>query len=154
MVNSPFCPHVWFDDSDDVVIHNIMTGYAPAGMKARPWGREMDYNLFEAPGKAAPVPAVKAQKSSGWDRHSIEADPLFVDPANGNYKVRVNSPALALGFRNFPMDQFGVQKPELKALAQTPELPEFQRCHPSSPTSRSNPARVEWRDGPQHQGRK
>ena len=70
MVNSPFCPHVWFDDSDDVVIHNIMTGYAPAGMKARPWGREMDYNLFEAPGKAAPVPAVKAQKSSGWDRHS------------------------------------------------------------------------------------
>jgi S1-C subfamily serine protease len=33
-----------------------------------------------------------------------------------------NSPALELGFKNFPMDQFGVKKPELKALAKTPEV--------------------------------
>jgi len=30
---------------------------------------------------------------------------------------------MALGFVNFAMDRFGVQKPALKALARTPELP-------------------------------
>jgi S1-C subfamily serine protease len=38
--------------------------------------------------------------------------------------VKDGSPALALGFVNFPMDEFGVQKPELKAIAHTPELPQ------------------------------
>ena len=37
--------------------------------------------------------------------------------------MKDGSPALALGFVNFPMDQFGVQKPELKAIARTPMLP-------------------------------
>jgi S1-C subfamily serine protease len=41
----------------------------------------------------------------------------------GDYRVKDGSPALALGFVNFPMDRFGVQKPELKALARTPVLP-------------------------------
>jgi hypothetical protein len=30
---------------------------------------------------------------------------------------------MKLGFVNFPMDQFGVQSPRLKALARTPEIP-------------------------------
>ena len=38
--------------------------------------------------------------------------------------MKDGSPALALGFVNFPMDQFGVQKPELKAIARTPQLPQ------------------------------
>ena len=48
---------------------------------------------------------------------------MFVDAAHGDYRVRPDSPALALGFRNFPMDQFGVQKPSLRAMAKTPKLP-------------------------------
>ena len=51
------------------------------------------------------------------------ADAQFVDPAKGDYRVKDGSPALALGFVNFPMDQFGVQKPALKAIARTPVLP-------------------------------
>jgi hypothetical protein len=41
------------------------------------------------------------------DQHSVAADPQFVDPKKGDYSVKVGSPALALGFKNFPMDQFG-----------------------------------------------
>ena len=33
-----------------------------------------------------------------------------MDPERGDYRVRPGSPALALGFNNFPMDQFGVLK--------------------------------------------
>jgi len=48
----------------------------------------------------------------------------FIDLAHGDYRVKDGSPALALGFVNFPMGQFGVQKPDLKAIARTPELPQ------------------------------
>jgi len=40
--------------------------------------------------------------------------------------VKNGSPAQALGFVNFPMDQFGVQKAELKAIAHVPQLPPVQ----------------------------
>ncbi|MGA2618375.1 MAG: hypothetical protein ABSF26_12250 [Thermoguttaceae bacterium] len=41
--------------------------------------------------------------------------------------MKEGSPALKLGFVNFPMDQFGVRKPELKAIARTPEMPKRGR---------------------------
>ena len=46
----------------------------------------------------------------GWDENSVLGDPMFVDPANGDFRVKEGSPALKLGFKNFPMDQFGVKK--------------------------------------------
>jgi len=47
--------------------------------------------------------------------------------------VKDGSPALALGFVNFPMDQFGVQKPELKAIARIPQLPQSKtNAHPAA----------------------
>lgn len=48
---------------------------------------------------------------------------MFLDPPRGDYRVREDSPARKLGFQNFPMDQFGVQNPALKAIARTPALP-------------------------------
>jgi hypothetical protein len=72
---------------------------------------------------AETTPATALQRQSGRDEHSLVGDAQFVDPAEGDYRVKEGSPALALGFVNFPMDQFGVQKPELKAIARTPLLP-------------------------------
>ncbi len=43
-----------------------------------------------------------------YDTHSLLADPMFVDPENGDYRVRPESPALKLGFKNFDMDSFGL----------------------------------------------
>ncbi len=123
MVGSGFHPHVWFDASGDIFSHNIVwRDYQPALMHAPPWGQDMDYNLVQKDG-ALPVPAVRLQEQSGRDSHSVVADALFVDPVIGDYRVKSGSPALALGFVNFPMDQFGVQKPALKAIARTPVLP-------------------------------
>jgi len=36
--------------------------------------------------------------------------------AKGDYRVRDNSPALKLGFKNFPMDKFGTQKSEYQPV--------------------------------------
>ena len=57
------------------------------------------------------------------DLNSVFGDPLFKDPNKLDFSVLENSPALKIGFKNFPMDQFGVTNPELKGLAKTPEVP-------------------------------
>ena len=118
-VNNTLHPHVWYPDSKAEITGNIwMTAYQPAVMKKQEQFKgEVDRNLFmnEVDQKAFAL--------FGWDINSVSGDPLFVDPANGDYRVKEGSPAFKIGFKNFPMDQFGVQKPELKAIARTPELP-------------------------------
>jgi hypothetical protein len=76
----------------------------------------MDYNLLHKAGITV-APAASLQRLSGRDEHSLVADAQFLDPAKGDYRVKDGSPAVALGFVSFPMDQFGVRKPELRAIA-------------------------------------
>ena len=40
--------------------------------------------------------------------HSLDADARFIDAAAGDYGVKPDSPAIALGFVNFDMRSFGV----------------------------------------------
>jgi hypothetical protein len=122
-VSSSLHPHVWYAASGDVFRRNLVWhDYQPALMPAPPWGQELDFNLLHREG-ATHAPAIPLQRQSGRDEHSLVADARFVDPAQGDYRVKEGSPALALGFVNFPMNQFGVRKPELKAIARTPVLP-------------------------------
>jgi S1-C subfamily serine protease len=64
---------------------------------------------------------------------------MFIDPAKGDFRVREDSPALKLGFKNFPMDRFGVKKASLKAIARTPEIPPMQ-----AEKKKRAPATGEW----------
>jgi hypothetical protein len=124
IARSGFHPHVWYKHSGDIFRRNIVasTGYLPARMGPPPWGADLDYNLVHTPGQLAPTPAAKLAQQSGRDAHSLMADAQFIDPARGDFRVREGSPALKLGFVNFPMDQFGVRKPALRAIARTPSF--------------------------------
>ncbi len=76
-----------------------------------PWVSQLDYNLLynDTPSMAATKDYSMDQwHQHGLDVHSVVADPMFVDPANGDYRVKPNSPALKLGFVNFEMDKFGL----------------------------------------------
>jgi len=56
-----------------------------------------------------------AWQALGLDQHSVIADPLFVDRAGGDYRLRPDSPALALGFEPIPVDKIGPYRDELRA---------------------------------------
>ena len=54
-----------------------------------------------------------AWQKLGFDAHSVIADPQFVDPERGDYRLRPTSPALALGFKQLPFEQMGLyESPE------------------------------------------
>ena len=44
----------------------------------------------------------------GFDSHSIVADPKFVDPANDDYELHPDSPALKLGFKPIDVSRIGL----------------------------------------------
>lgn len=51
---------------------------------------------------------LKKQQGDGVDLHSVAADPLFVDPANGDFRLKPDSPALKMGFVPFDMSKVGL----------------------------------------------
>jgi len=121
MVNNGFHPHVWYNDSGDELYANILMN-SHRGVRvptATAKGKKIDNNLFFSADKGVKLKFARF----GWDKLSVIDDPLFIDAANGDFRVQDDSPALKLGFKNFPMDQFGVKKPTLKAIARTPEIP-------------------------------
>jgi len=113
LVNNSFHPHVWFKNSGDVFTHNIVSAdYAPIGIEQ--WGRQVDSNFF------LQKVSLDAAQVNGTDAHSAFGDPGFIKPLANDYSVSENSPALAMGFRPFSMNEFGVIAPRLKALAKKP----------------------------------
>jgi hypothetical protein len=140
-LNNTLSAHVWFANSGDQFNHNIIfTDYKPALMCPKPWGASLDYNIMNDPAATTPVPALDLQKQSGRDQHSVHARLTFIDPDKGDFRVPDGSPALALGFGNFPMDQFGVTSAGLRALARTPSF----ALNPEKRSSR-DPTVVEWK---------
>jgi hypothetical protein len=128
IINNSLHPHVWFANSQDVFIKNIVgDAYQDVGLHG--WGKELDYNLF--PNEESLIKSQIYER----DMNSAFGDPLFKDPEKLDFTVAENSPALALGFVNFPMDQFGVQKAAFKAIAKTPEVPVLKDLSTSSAKS-------------------
>lgn len=126
LVNNTLHPHVWFRESGDEFYNNIVfeDRYCQAGnMDFSPWGKNMDRNFVHVEGMKNPEKASGLAGQSGNDRCSMKGDALLVNPGKGDYSVRSSSPALKLGFRNFPMDRFGVRSAHLKALSRTPDIP-------------------------------
>lgn len=57
----------------------------------------------------------EAWQMAGADTHSIVADPLFVDAANGDFTLKPDSPALKLGFEPIPFHKIGPYQDETRA---------------------------------------
>jgi hypothetical protein len=142
MVNNSFHPHVWYVNSGDefhtnIVMTDVKGIRAPTDTAT---GKYIDKNLF-----FVTDPKQKDKYAEqGWDLNSIVADPLFVDPVKGNFQVKAGSPAFDIGFKNFPMDQFGVKKASLKAIAETPVIPVLGDIAAKRVRKPATPATLYW----------
>lgn len=89
-----------------------------------PWFDEVDRNLYYVPNGEFQAVVDQLRRNDGrmnpqrynfsewqalgWDRNSVFADPLFVDPGHNDFQVKPESPALPLGFKNFEMGKWGL----------------------------------------------
>ncbi|MBS1576008.1 MAG: PDZ domain-containing protein [Bacteroidetes bacterium] len=114
IINNTFHPHVWFKNSGDKFIRNIVTSpYAPILMDS--WGTSIDSNFFLLPN------ALEEARAIHLDKNGSAGDAEFTDEKKGDYRLKASSPALRIGFRNFEMD-FGVTDHRLKAIAAKPPI--------------------------------
>jgi hypothetical protein len=120
IVNQQGIFHQWsLPDQQKFVTHNIIVNPNPYYCRTKdffPNTGEIDSNVFWNNGAAvalvidngtSEISATPTWTQDKLDVHSVTADPQFVDPSKCNYQVKTTSPALGLGFKNFPMDQFG-----------------------------------------------
>jgi hypothetical protein len=116
MINNTFHPHVWFTNSNDVFRHNIISaGYLPINITV--WGKEADCNIF--PDSAS----LKAAQDRGTDKHSVCGNLFFINPKNGDFRLKEGAVAFSAGFKNFAMDIFGVVSAKLKAISKKVAMP-------------------------------
>ena len=122
--------HRWYPDSMDVVKHNIFMAPYNESSIGEWWGKEMDYNFFHWP-EQPEGPALELSYGHARDKHSIQGNAQFVDIEKLDFRVKESSPALKLGFKNFPMTGFGVLKAAFKDEALKPEMEEYIPYVPS-----------------------
>ncbi|MCS6950040.1 MAG: DUF5123 domain-containing protein, partial [bacterium] len=77
------------------------------------WGDnqyKLDYNLYwrEGSGEVRFVDLTFEQwRAKGQDVHSVIADPLFVAPDKGDFRLRAGSPATKIGFQPIDISKAG-----------------------------------------------
>ncbi|NOZ23103.1 MAG: right-handed parallel beta-helix repeat-containing protein [Planctomycetes bacterium] len=70
------------------------------------YGKPIALNIDKLP----PEESWAKWQEMGFDKNSIIADPLFVDPAKDDYRLRPESPALKLGFKPIPVEKIGLHE--------------------------------------------
>ncbi len=77
---------------------------------ARSMDADTDSNIyFCAADPSLGKEMLKTQQNNGVDKHSKAADPLFVDPENGDFRFKPNSPALKMGIVPIDLSQIGLR---------------------------------------------
>jgi len=116
----PFGVHVGHYDNHDIIRHNIIVTdssvyYMNDTQHEHPILEEINYNVFYHPtpgwgertvitrrprGEMTEKYTLEQWQQMGYDKDSIEADPMFVDIEGEDYRLKPESPALKLGFKN------------------------------------------------------
>ena len=123
------CDHCCYDEYAAVVCRNIFYDTLSSSgpffdLASRDHMRKIfllcDNNLFFKEGEADPLivknvpfsdwPRTCAREEDVCDAHSIASDPLFVDAANGDYRLKPESPAIKLGFQPIDVSRIGVRR--------------------------------------------
>jgi len=114
----------WVPVPDSKVYHNIIVAHPDGGnahgerLRRDQTTRgpllaetEMDSNLYFHPTNPHWVDEhVEKMRAVGNEKASLFADPMFVDPANGDFGFKEGSPALTLGIEELDVSKMGLLK--------------------------------------------
>jgi hypothetical protein len=109
--------------ANGIFVRNIVyRNSGPEVYKLFPWRENLvgrsDYNLFYNPtGKYEVMIDWQDKPWNTWtdafggryERHTLYEDPMFVNPAAMDYRVKPGSPALKLGFKNIDLAGLGLK---------------------------------------------
>jgi len=69
------------------------------------WCRESDLTRLDS--KVTPAGSYAEWQAAGMDAHTVLADPMFLDAAPDDYRLRSDSPARSLGIKDIPVEMIG-----------------------------------------------
>ena len=88
-------------------------GKNPRLPAARANEADTDFNIYYCADDSSVSRAVlKKARRSGIDKNSQATDPLFMDPANGDFRLKPDSPALKLGIVPIDLSKVGLRTAE------------------------------------------
>jgi len=116
------------DQKSSLKLERNIVYFEEGALMIRESDLEADNNIYwNTRGEALTFPgglSFSQWQEKGLDRHSLIADPLFVDAAHYDFRLRPESPALKLGFQPFDIRQAGLTAPpELIKLARSIRRP-------------------------------
>ena len=107
--------------------HNIVY-WTEGPLLAENWAEnnyKFDYNLYyntDPKGFTFAGLSLDQWHAKGQDLHSVIADPLFVAPEKGDFRLKPGSPAEALGFKPIDQTQIGLLLPPGAKRTETPPV--------------------------------
>lgn len=120
VVSDTFHPHVWFKESGDIIHKNIWaTPYQDIQLGGK--GKLWDKNIHLTSN------GLKRAQEFGVDSGAMFTPLKFANPDELDYRFKDNAITKKIGFKQFDLTQFGVQKSSLKKIARTPEAPKLEQ---------------------------
>ena len=103
--------NIFYESSDAIKYYNI--SYRASEGISKPEDCDADINIFYCAQNVEQAKKfVESKIKDGIEKNSIIADPLFEDVANANFKLKPESPALKLGFKQIDMSEIGLKTAE------------------------------------------
>jgi len=103
--------NIYYESKDAIKYYNI--SYRASEGISKPEDCDADNNIFYCAQNITQAEKyVASKRKTGIEQHSIIADPLFVDVSKANFKLKSESPALKLGFKQIDFSKIGLNLEE------------------------------------------
>ncbi len=138
-------PHLSFTFENNIVYWTTgpLLGSTWADTEHYRLDRNIYWNAAGKPVTFANGMTLEQWRAKGQDVNSIIADPMFVDPAKHDYRLKEGSPAMKAGFKPFDYGKAGVYGDQAWIrLANSATFPELQIAPPAPP-----PEPLTFKDG-------